>query len=238
MRDFGHARSESRCLKCAIRTEKYFCNLSHSNKQMIEALQVPVNFPKGSKLFIEGQPAKGIHILCCGRVKLSTCSEKGKIIILQIAEPGEILGLSSALSGSNHATTAEALDFCQINFVRIDHFARVLEQNSEVCLNTIKQMNKNLSAARLQICSLGLSATVADKFLNLLLDWCAAVPEGHDGIVIDMTFTHEEIGQMIGTSRETVTRLLKDFGSRNLIRREGSKLLVPDVRTLQAAIGS
>ena len=83
---------------------------------------------------------------------------------------------------------------------------------------------------------LGLSASASDKLAKLLLDWCRK--SGDAGVArIRMGFTHEEIAEMIGTSRETVTRMLKMLRDRGLIRFEGSDLLIPDQRRLREAIG-
>lgn len=189
-------------------------------------------------MFVEGQPANGIYMLCRGRVKLSTCSKDGRVIILHIAEPGEVLGLSATVSDSIHIATAEAIEPCQVNFVRNEDFLNFLEHNAEACLNAVKQLSENYQKACLQICALGLSATVADKLATLFLGWCKASGQDSDGIHLKISYTHEELAQMIGTSRETVTRLLKNFRDRKLIKRKGSELIIPDKRKLEAVIGT
>ncbi len=238
MRDFENLKIENKCLSCELRSENYFCNLSETNKKVFESLQITNYYPKNSNLFVEGQPSNGIYILCSGRVKLSTCSKDGRVIILHIAEPGEVLGLSSTVSDSFHIATAEAIEPCRINFVRNGDFLKFLEHNSEACLNAVKQLSQNYQTACLQICALGLSATVADKLATLFLGWCKASCQHSDGIHLKISYTHEELAQMIGTSRETVTRLLKRFSDRKLIKRNGSEFIIPDKKELEAMIGT
>ena len=230
-------KMQHRCGECGMREESFFCHLEQSDLQAFESLKITNGYPKGSTLFIEGQPANGIYMLCQGRVKLSTCSRDGKIIILRIAEPGEVLGLSATVSGSVYEATAEVLDSCQVNFVRKDDFLRFLQQNAEAGFSAAKQLSRNYHTAFTQICSLALSSSVADKLAKLFLGWCEGASSSNGSVHLKITYTHEEIAEMIGTSRETVSRLLKDFRDRKLITLKGSDLIVHDVEKLEAAIG-
>lgn len=237
MRDFRDSKIECRCANCSLRTADYFCHLSEEARQMLKPLQITHYYAKGSKLFIEGQPPDGIFILCVGRVKQSICSKEGKMIIIDIAGPGEVLGLSAAVSDSLHMATAEAVEQCRVTFIRKSDFLRLLGQNAEVGLKAVRQLSQNYRTACLQITALGLSATVADKLATLLLDWCASSVEESDGIHLKVSYTHEELAQMIGTSRETVTRLLKSFRERKLIKRKGAEFIIPNRKRLEATIG-
>lgn len=209
--------------------------------QNLEALKISNMYPRGSVLFIEGQPSQGVYILCQGRIKLSTCSRDGKVIILQIAEPGEVLGLSAVISDSSYEVTAEVIEPCQISFVRKSDFLRLLRENTDACLNAVKQLSHNYQTAHLQICSLGLSSSVADKLAKLFLSWCGSNGSGsYNGsgsVHLKISYTHEEIAEMIGTSRETVSRLLKNFRERKLISLKGSDLVIHDKRRLESIAG-
>jgi CRP/FNR family transcriptional regulator len=226
------------CSKCEMRSENFFCELNHSTLGVLESLKTSREFPKKSILFMEGDDSEGIYILCQGKVKLSTSSKDGKVIILHIAEPGEILGLSASMTDSIHIATAEVIETCQINFIRNDDFLNFLQNNADACLSAVKQLGQNYNTAYLQICSLGLSSSVSDKLATLFLGWCKAAVKHADGIHLKISFTHEEIAEMIGTSRETVTRLLKDFKKQHLISRRGSDLIIHDQKKLENIIGT
>ena len=226
-----------KCLNCDLRKENFFCNISESGLQTFESLKISSAYPKGSTLFMEGQPSNGVYMLCQGRVKLSTCSRDGKVIILRIAEAGEILGLSETISNSAYETTAVVLEKCQVNFVRKEQFLRFLKQNAEVCFSAVKQLSFKYHSTYVQVRSLGLSHTAADKLAKLLLEWCKPNGNGGGSIHLKISYTHEEIAEMIGTSRETVTRLLKHFKDRNLITLKGSDLIIHDPERLDAIIG-
>src|SRR5947208_15309782 len=76
------------CLYCQHREDRLFCNLPPSTEKRLAAITSPSSYPKGATLFVEGQVARGVFILCSGRVKLSTTSADGKTLIVRIADPG------------------------------------------------------------------------------------------------------------------------------------------------------
>lgn len=220
-----------------MRSENFFCHLSQPGLQLFEALKISGAYAKGSTLFMEGQPANGVYMLCQGRVKLSTCSRDGKVIVLRIAEAGDILGLSAAVSNSVFEATAEVLEQCQANYVRKDDFLRFLRQNPEACFSAVRHLSHTYHKTYVQVRALGLSYTAADKLAKLLLAWCRQNEGKTESVQLKIFYTHEDIAEMIGTSRETVTRILKDFRDRGLITLKGSALIVHDPKKLDAIIG-
>jgi len=237
MRPLSNIKIQHKCLDCNLRSENFFCHLSPSSLKTFESLKITNAYPKGATLFMEGNPSTGIYVLCRGRVKLSTCSRDGKVIILRVAEAGEVLGLSATVSDLNYESTAEVLETCQVNFVRKEDFLRFLADNTEACFSAIKQMSNKYHTAYIQVRSFGLSHTAADKLAKLLLEWGKANSNGSGEIYLKISYTHEEIAEMIGSSRETVTRILKDFKDRKLITLKGSDLIIHDQQKLDAAIG-
>ncbi len=177
-------------------------------------------------------------MLCQGRVKLTTHSRSGRSLILRIAAPGEVLGLSAVIADSLCDTTAEVIEPCQVNFVLKSQFRRFLEKNPDAGMNALRQINIQYKKAYMQIRSLGLSTCVADKLATLLLEWSKDEPANNGSVRMKNHFSHEEIAAMIGTSRETVTRILKDFRVRDLIAISGADLYIPNTRHLEATIGS
>lgn len=225
---------QHKCSGCTTARGGFFCGLPSGALQNLEGLKISNLYPRGSVLFIEGETARGVYILCQGKVKLSTCSRDGKVIILQIADAGEVLGLSAVVSGAAYEVTAEVIEPCQISFIRKADFLRLLQQNTDACLNAVRQLSQNYQTAHGQICSLGLSTSVADKLAKLFLGWCGGA---NGSIHLKIHYTHEEIAEMIGTSRETVSRLLKNFRERKLISLKGSDLVIHDRRRLESVAG-
>jgi CRP/FNR family transcriptional regulator, cyclic AMP receptor protein len=184
-------------------------------------------------LFLEGQAPRGVFVLCKGRVKLSLSATDGKTLILKLAEPGEVLGLSATVAGKPYELSAETMDACQVNFVKRDDFLRFLKLHTEVCYRAAEQLSKKYNSTCRDLRSLGLSHSAGERLAKLLLEWnsmhCQASKKGS----INMSLTHEEIAQMIGTSRETVTRLLADLKQRHIVEGTGSSLSIVDMATLR-----
>ena len=222
------------CFTCKLRADRLFCDLPTSALQSFESIKYATAYPKGAVLFVEGQSPRGIYVLCKGRVKLSICSTDGKTLILKVAEPGEVLGLSASVSGKAYELTAETLDPCQVNFVKREDFLRFLKEHGEACLRVAEQLSEKYNSACHEIRSLGLSHSAAEKLAKLLLDW--STKNGEAAKLeprLKLALTHEEIAQMIGTSRETVTRLFADLKKRQIVQAKGSTLLIRNKAALK-----
>jgi len=222
------------CFTCKLRSDRLFCDLPTSALQSFESIKYATAYPKGAVLFVEGQAPRGIYVLCKGRVKLSICSTDGKTLILKVAEPGEVLGLSASVSGKAYELTAETLDPCQVNFVKREDFLRFLKEHGEACLRVAEQLSEKYNSACHEIRSLGLSHSAAEKLAKLLLDW--STKNGEAAKLeprLKLALTHEEIAQMIGTSRETVTRLFADLKKRQIVQAKGSTLLIRNKAALK-----
>ena len=226
--------SES-CGGCRSKTNNFFCSLDPKSLRNLEAMSFVTAYPEESALFVEGQAPRGIYVLCRGRVKLSVVSADGKTLILRIVQAGEILGLSSSVLGRAHEMTAETLSPCQVNFVKREDFLRFLREDAEACFRVAEQLSHEYQAACREIGSLGFSRSAEGKLANLMLDWMRAdVNQNGGGCVIKLTLTHEEMSQMIGVSRETITRTLAKFKSRKYIEIHGSTLTVRNPGALQS----
>ena len=225
------------CVECKKITPSSFCDLPEPIFRQLSELMICRQYSRGSAVFIEGQPPKGVYVLCSGRAKLSSYSEEGKAIILRVAESGEVLGLSAVVSGTPFEKTAHVIDNSLIGFIKRRDFMQFIEAHHEAALHALHQMSGNYQKAHLQICSLGLSATVGDKLARLLLQWYDSTTLSGPAY-ISRRYTHGEMAEMIGTSRETITRLLKGFRDRGLISQTKAELCIPDRMRLKASIGT
>lgn len=215
------------CSDCDVRGSRVFCNMSTSTVSALDSIKFTGVYPKGSLLFVEGEQPRGVFILCSGRAKLTTSSTEGKILIVKIAEAGEVLGASATILGKPYEVSAETIEPAQLNFVKREDFLKFLNVYSEACMHTAQQLSEKYHSAQREIRSLGLSQTTGEKLAKLLLDWCDRNgEETPKGIRLKVLLTHEEIAQMIGTTRETVTRLLSDFKRRKVLDVKGSTVIV------------
>ena len=136
-----------------------FCDLPSDALLAFDGIKAVTQYSRGTALFSEGRQPRGVFILCDGRAKLSICSENGKRLMLRVAGPGEVLGLSSTLSGRPYELTAETLDNCQVVFVRRKDLLRFLREHREACLQVVHLLSGDLHTAYDRVRSIGLSRT-------------------------------------------------------------------------------
>jgi len=212
------------CVTCPIREEHLFCNLSLPAVQKLNEIKSTAVYPKSAMLFIEGQQPRGVFVLCTGKAKLSTSSREGKTIIIKISEPGDVLGLNATISNHPYEVTAEMIEPDQVNFITRAALLHFLREHGEVALRVAEQLSQNYYTAYEEIRTLGLATSPAEKFAKLLLSWDSGQTNGSKKI--KLTLTHEEIAEMIGTRRETVSRLFSHFKKRQLLQVKGSTLVI------------
>ena len=200
--------------------------------EAFQKIKFTLAYPAGATLFVEGQACRGIYILCKGRVKLSSTSSQGQTLILKIAQPGEVLGLSASVSKIPHQTTAETGQPCQLNFVKRDDFLTFLSQHSEANMQAAIHLSRDCQEAYQHLRSF-VKHSAPQRIARLMLDWSHEDGRTATGRGIKVALTHEEIGQIIGMSRETVTRTLADFRKQRFAALHGSTLLIQNVAALQ-----
>lgn len=221
------------CFNCPHREERLFCNLSAPALKHLETITAAASYPKGATLFVEGQKPRGVFILCNGRVKLSTSSADGKTLILRVPEKGEILGLAATVSGQPYQASAEVLEPAQANFIARNDFLEFLKTHGEAALRVAQQLSENYHLAINEMRTIGLSHSAAEKFARFLLEQATEGSKEDGEVRLTLTLTHEEIAQMIGSSRETVTRLFSDFKRKGLLQVKGSTIIIQDTSTLR-----
>jgi CRP/FNR family transcriptional regulator, cyclic AMP receptor protein len=223
------------CVGCKLSRQHFFCAFSPTVLRSLDVCSHHSILPAGALLFVEGQTPRGIFIICSGKVKLSTTSKEGKVLILKQAEAGEVLGLSATVSGMPYEMTAETETPCQLNFINRTSLMNLLQCESEVGVHAAQWLSRDFQAAYRDIHDLVLARSSAGKLAKLLLS-CAPVQreESTEEFRLRAAMTHEEMAQRIGSSRETVTRLLSDLKKKRLIRLDGATLIIRDRLALEA----
>jgi CRP/FNR family transcriptional regulator len=147
------------CLDCLQRSDRVFCDLEPGALEAFEGIKSIQTCPKGTVLFREGQAARGIFLLCEGRVRISICSESGSHMTVRVAGPGEVLGLSAAVCGDRYGVTAEALESVQVAAVRRKDLLHFLHEHRDVCLQVVNLLSEDLHAAYDRVRAVGLGRT-------------------------------------------------------------------------------
>ncbi len=210
-------------------------SFDHLPRQLLDELDAVsclLRYPSGSALFVEGEPPRGIFHIRSGRVKLFICSGDGKILILRLAKPGDVLGLPGTLSGRQYEVTAETLGPAQLAFIKREPFLRIMNAHPEVALAVAYQLTSIYRSACHEMRCLGLGHTVAEKLAKLLLEW--PLSNSDTPTHLRFAFRHEDVAHMIGTTRESVSRLFAEFKKRHIAELDGTSLYIHDRASLTA----
>jgi CRP/FNR family transcriptional regulator, cyclic AMP receptor protein len=226
------------CIGCSLRQQNSFCMLSQRATKDFDELKHVSFYPAGAVIFMEGQDARGVYVVCQGRAKLTSTNAAGKSMILKIAEPGTMVGMNACISGKPYEATLETLQPAQLAFIRREGFLAFLNHHPEACLQTAQHLARDCQSAYQVIRSLGLSHSVPEKLARILLRWSADAAAVDGTVRLKLTWTHEELAQLIGTSRETVTRTLSDFRKQDILEVHGATLSIRNKSALQKLVAS
>ena len=217
-------------------TDKNLCNLPPIVADALEQEAITTTYPTGAVLFAEGQVPRGVFVVRRGRVKLSICGSDGRTLILRIVEVGCPLGVAAAVSGRPYEATAETQEPCEISFLRQSDVLRLMRLHGEFALWVTQHISQDYASTCREIRDLILSDSASEKLARLLVGWLDQNTEARNPSQMKLALTHEEIGQMIGTSRETVSRLFAGFKKQRLIQQSGSTLVIPSRVALESLI--
>jgi len=213
-----------------------FGELSPALARELDTLSLTNHYPTGAVLFGEGQATRGIYIVQRGLVKLSVCASDGRTLILRIARDGDALGVAATIVNRDYEATAEAQQPCDVTFIRQADVVRMMRAHGEFALWITQLLSRDYNFTCREIRTLVLSGSATEKLARLLVGWLDEIPASQSTGRMKVPLTHEEIGQMIGTSRETVTRLMAGFRKQRLIEQEGATLVVSNRVALESLI--
>ena len=182
---------------------------------------------RGKVLIAEGETARGVYILRSGRAAVSISSSEGRVIILRIAQAGEVLGLNAVLRNSAIDATVKTLEQCRTVYIPRAELIELMDTSQAGSHTILKLLSHELNELMARTRSLLLPQTASARLARLLLEW------SRQSARIDRVFTHEEIAQMICSSRETATRLLLSLSQRKIIEVTSDCILIRDLAALE-----
>ena len=215
------------------RVGEFFQSLPEETRKDFESVASLSSLATHTRLFTEHERPSSIYIPYDGQVKLFSHSSESRRLILRVAEPGEILGLSSAFTGSPYQMTAETLHACTVASVRRPEFLEFLNRHPAAYRGVACELSLRQDQVCARLRTLGLTHATSAKLGRLLLEWSANGLAEDAGARIHLTLTRGEIAECIATSRETVTRILNDFPRRGIVQVHGETLTVVDRTALE-----
>src|ERR1700722_2918427 len=136
----------SKCLNCPHVGKHPFCNLGQESRAFLESNSVSMEYPRGSLLFREGDHTNAVFVMCSGKVKVSATSRDGKTMILRIADAGDVLGMSAALTKGEYEGTAEALEPSRVRVLHLRHLTTMLQKYGDASLGAANALAEDYRA--------------------------------------------------------------------------------------------
>jgi CRP/FNR family transcriptional regulator len=190
-------------------------------------------YSRGAVVFHEGHMARGVYVLSSGRAKVSISSADGKKVIIRIARGGEVLGLYAGLTGRPFEATAEMVEGGRIDFISRQDLLNLLGTQHSFGLDLVEMFSRQFSDFVDHTRMLALSESALERLARLILRWGTDFGERtSEGIRVHFVLTQEEIAQIIGASRETVTRLFGALKRDHIIRVRRDDLWIRDSEAL------
>jgi len=211
-----------------LATIPLFSGLQRDELQRFADLTRERSYPKGSVILFQDDPGDSLFVLRSGRVKVVLIGEDGREVILGVLEPGAHFGELALIDDQPRSAHVIAMEDANLLILRREDFRRRVEANPSVAWALLTELSRRLRRADVKIGGLVL-LDVPGRIARLLLD--LADETGNE--TIEKPLTHQTIAQMIGASRETVSRAMKEFQDSGLITVERRKIAVGNREALE-----
>ena len=222
----------------ALQRSEVFESLSSGEMTRLLAVVEQLDLPKHHQIFGPGSPNTSLYFIERGSVRVTRPSPDGKsFVILSLLGPGELLG-NTDWAEDTHDCSADTLEeSCIFQMSRRD-FEQLVRENPTFALSLIQILGSRLKHAQSRIEDLvfrQVPSRVAKLFLNLADNHGKVTPAG---IILDLPLTHQEIADIVGSSRVTVTQVLNRFRAMNWVAIKSKRVTIHDIAALEDLIAS
>jgi len=203
-----------------------FAELDESALSSIERLVFERRYARDSVVFGQEDQGDALFAGCEGKVKVVLYGPSGREVILSIFKPGDFFGEMSLLDNQPRSANVIAMEDSRLLVLERSAFQEHIEQHPRTALKVLAEMSRRLRRADAIIGNLAL-LDVYGRVARFLRDIAKTDGELTDGaIIIRQRPTQQEIASMIGTSRETVSRVLSEFQRRGFIEMSGKRIVL------------
>ena len=220
-----------------LKSVNIFSDLSDSELKSIQELCKTRKYPKNSMIILEEEMGDVVFIVMSGTVKITRVNDEGKEVILAMLGSGEVFGEMAILDGESRSANALSQENCEVVTINREDFLNLLKTNNKVSLNLMTEFAIRLRKSDQQIEALSLDDAehrIGVSILNLAEE-LGVIRQGV--VTVENLPYQQDIANMAGTSRETVSRVMKTFEDRGLITKTGHKLSIPDYAFFKRIFG-
>lgn len=215
-----------------LRRVPLFAHLSEQEIAVVGQAARERNYPKNSIILFEDDPGDALYVVVAGQVKVVLIGEDGREVILAVLKEGDFFGEMSLIDDQPRSAHVIAMEDAELLVLRRHEFLQCMQEMPRIALGLLQALSRRLRRADDKIGGLVL-LDVNGRVARLLLE----LADEHGGARIPRKITHHQIAQMIGSSRETVSRTIRDLADRGLIEVTRQAILVKDRAGLEALAG-
>jgi len=216
----SHAAVES------LRAIPLFSQVVESDLEQIASHLIERRYPRNTTIVEEGLAGDYMYILREGRVKVTKLSDDGREKILDFLDAGAFVGEMALLERAPRSASVKTLSPVRVLALSRTDFMGILRKSPDLALAVIQELSRRLRTINDQASALSFQR-VKDRTKGLLVR-LAKEPHAASGRAQTPALTHQQIADMIGTSRETVTRVVKELKASGWLEQEGKRYLIPE----------
>lgn len=203
-----------------------FADLSDSTLEKILSIGSKKLFTKDTVILLEEDAGSAFFVITKGKVKVSRSGNDEKEVILSILAESDFFGEMALLDGQNRSANVIAIEDTELFIIQRADFLNLLKDHSEISISLLQELTKRLRAADMKIKSLSLK-DAEGKVATVILQLADEIGKIKQGVVeLDKLPLQQDLANMAGTSRETISRTLHTFAKKGLIELDGSKLRI------------
>jgi CRP/FNR family cyclic AMP-dependent transcriptional regulator len=211
-----------------VRNVPVFADIEASELAKIVRVGVRKKYKKGSIILLEEETGAALFVIVSGKVKVVRTDDEGREVILSILGENDFFGEMSILDGLSRSASVVAITKTELFMIHRRDFLKLMQDVPSVAISLLKEMTMRLRKADSQIKSLSLkdaTGRVANVILQLADD-IGTIRKGR--VEIDELPLQQDLANMAGTSRETISRVIHGFIKKNLVEMRGNKLIIND----------
>jgi len=223
--------SAKRVPEYSVRSISVFSSLPDTVIQRLDSSLISSSRGAGEILYAQNEKPCGLYVLFHGKVKMTAVVAGGKTALLRISRAGDLLGLNAVIAQHPYMATARVIKECRLAFIAREDLVSLMMRYSELGLFISQRLAEDCAEALTEMLFLRVTSSSLQRLAMLLLRWSAA--NGGRQRRLPVFYTQAEIGQMIGASRETVTRLINQLERDGEISFSRSKLKILNERGMR-----
>ena len=219
-----------------VKKLSFFSEIDDEDAEKIANLILERKYKKNKIVFMEGEPAEAVFFVKSGKVKISKNTLDGKEHIIHIMTDGEVFAEACLFGISPYPANAEAIEDSEVFLIKNSDLEKMLESSPKTAIQIIKVMSKRLNLVSSQIENLALRdayGKTASLIIQLLKDEGKAAG---DGVVLKVNLSRQDMGNMVGLTRETLTRALTRLKNDRAIEIDRDEIKVIDLEKLKSWI--